>query len=75
MRCFECGLPDPYQGRGDGIGSCDCPRCEDCGWAPGVCNCDEDDGPDWPDDVTCGPDCTCIAYRPTVDADVKDGIL
>jgi hypothetical protein len=28
--CVECGLPDPYHGDGDGIGSCDCPRC-DCG--------------------------------------------
>jgi len=26
--CVECGLPD--DGYGDGIGSCDCPRC-DCG--------------------------------------------
>jgi len=26
--CVECGLPD--DGWGDGIGSCDCPRC-DCG--------------------------------------------
>lgn len=25
--CVECGLPDPYDGQGDGIGSCECPRC------------------------------------------------
>lgn len=31
MRCPECLLPDPYNGQGDGIGSCDCPRCERCG--------------------------------------------
>lgn len=39
-RCFECDLPDPHNGQGDGIGSCMCPRCESCGWAPGVCDCD-----------------------------------
>ena len=32
MICDVCGLPDPYRGQGDGIGSCDCPRC-DCGAA------------------------------------------
>lgn len=26
--CDVCGLPDPYNGGGDGIGSCDCPRCD-----------------------------------------------
>lgn len=31
MRCPECLLPDPYGGEGDGIGSCDCHRCERCG--------------------------------------------
>lgn len=41
-RCFECGMPDPYNGHGDGIGSCMCPRCDQCGWAPGVCNCSDD---------------------------------
>lgn len=51
-RCFECGLPDPYDGAGDGIGSCECLRCEDCGGPPGVCNCSDDyPHPDWPDDV------------------------
>lgn len=42
-QCFDCGLPDPYDGAGDGIGSCDCRRCEVCGWAPGVCSCEEYD--------------------------------
>jgi hypothetical protein len=23
-RCGDCGLPDPYNGDGDGIGSCRC---------------------------------------------------
>ncbi|EEP73524.1 hypothetical protein MCAG_03851 [Micromonospora sp. ATCC 39149] len=61
MTCDICGLPDPYQGQGDGIGSCDCPRCE-CGTPRGsyLCTCDpddpdagwDDDGQPWPDDVT-----------------------
>lgn len=42
MRCLECGLPDPYDGWGDGIGSCECPRCEYCGAPPG-CDCSDDD--------------------------------
>jgi hypothetical protein len=29
--CPECNLVDPYNGDGDGIGSCDCPRMECCG--------------------------------------------
>ena len=49
FRCFECGLPDPYNGGGDGIGSCECPRCEYCGWPPGVCNCSDDDY-GWPEE-------------------------
>jgi hypothetical protein len=28
MECDVCGLPDLYIGGGDGIGSCDCPRCD-----------------------------------------------
>ena len=43
MRCLSCGLPDPYRGQGDGIGSCECPRCEYCGADPLVCECGEDD--------------------------------
>ncbi|MBM7788877.1 hypothetical protein [Tenggerimyces flavus] len=50
--CDVCGLPDPYNGSGDGIGSCDCPRCE-CGEAhfSSLCSCptgDEIEG--WEDD-------------------------
>lgn len=49
--CMDCGLPDPYHGAGDGIGSCDCCRCEYCAGPPGLCSCEEDDLPPWPDDV------------------------
>lgn len=48
--CDVCGLPDPYRGNGDGIGSCDCPRCEG-GEAPAhscFCDCPDDDY--WRDD-------------------------
>lgn len=37
--CLLCGLPDPYDGQGDGIGSCDCSRCDDCGAGPEQCEC------------------------------------
>lgn len=39
--CDVCGLPDLHRGQGDGIGSCDCPRC-DCGAARSstFCSCD-----------------------------------
>jgi hypothetical protein len=43
-QCDVCMLPDPYNGQGDGIGSCDCPRC-DCGtplWSA-LCTCPPDD--------------------------------
>ena len=42
MTCDVCNLPDPYHGQGDGIGSCDCPRCE-CGAAhfSQFCTCDD----------------------------------
>lgn len=39
VRCFDCGLPDYYAGQGDGIGSCDCPRCDECGAGPLECDC------------------------------------
>lgn len=42
-RCFDCGLPDPYNGAGDGIGSCECSRCEWCAGPPGICHCEADD--------------------------------
>ena len=45
FECRQCGLPDSYDGDGDGIGSCDCSRCEDCGMPPLTCHCDEDDSP------------------------------
>ena len=47
MVCDVCGLPDPHNGEGDGIGSCDCPRC-DCGTAAQsqFCQCPDDDGYD-----------------------------
>ena len=44
--CDVCGLPDRYNGRGDGIGSCDCPRCEGgCGVAAwsALCSCPPED--------------------------------
>lgn len=50
MTCDVCGLPDNYRGQGDGIGSCDCPRCE-CGsarWSV-FCDCEPDDDPGWGD--------------------------
>lgn len=42
MTCFRCGLPDPYRGQGDGIGSCDCPRCHCCEAGPDECDCGRD---------------------------------
>lgn len=53
MRCDVCGLPDLHNGCGDGIGSCDCPRCE-CGVAESsaLCTCPPEGELDqWPDDV------------------------
>lgn len=45
MPCDVCGLPDPYNGQGDGIGSCDCPRCDGCDAAAGseFCACPDFD--------------------------------
>lgn len=56
MTCDVCGLYDTYRGRGDGIGSCDCARC-DCGAARGsyLCDCPPDDPDDWFDDDVAGP--------------------
>jgi len=46
--CDVCGLPDPYRGAGDGIGSCDCPRCDGGEAAAHSCFCDcPDDDPYW----------------------------
>lgn len=49
MRCDVCLLPDPYNGGGDGIGSCDCPRC-DCGMSTNsaLCGCPPDEDDQWP---------------------------
>jgi hypothetical protein len=51
MECDLCGLPDPYFGDGDGIGSCGCPRCA-CGAAADsvFCQCPPEDVPGWPED-------------------------
>ena len=51
-RCDVCNLPDLHHGYGDGIGSCDCPRCE-CGvaeWSD-LCTCPPEDDEFWPDSV------------------------
>jgi hypothetical protein len=51
--CIDCGLPDGGDGRGDGLGSCDCPpACRRCRVRPGEdCVCDDrdesDDEEDW----------------------------
>lgn len=47
-RCLDCGLPDLHNGDGDGIGSCECPRCYSCGAPPEGCGCSWAE--DWPDD-------------------------
>lgn len=44
--CLSCQLSDPYHGDGDGIGSCDCIRCDCCGAGPQLCDC----GKDWDGD-------------------------
>lgn len=51
--CLQCGLPDLYDGDGDGYGSCACLPCEDCGAPPLTCDCRFDNGdfPDRPDGV------------------------
>lgn len=46
-RCWDCRLVDPYNGQGDGIGSCECARCEHCGGRPLRCDCGHVE--DWPD--------------------------
>ena len=42
MICQRCDLPDSYRGQGDGIGSCECSRCDCCGAAPLECECERD---------------------------------
>lgn len=63
MECFSCGLPDPYDGDGDGIGSCECPRCDECGAEPLGCRCAVDD-----DEVY-------LWHRPVVDVKPAGGVL
>ena len=43
--CDVCGLPDPYDGGGDGIGSCGCPRCDggEAAASSVLCTCPPDD--------------------------------
>lgn len=46
--CAVCNLPDWHNGEGDGIGSCECPRCEWCAGPPLMCDCGDDyPHPDW----------------------------
>lgn len=66
MDCPDCMLPDSYAGHGDGIGSCDCPRCQCCGTGPMDCDCGRDwdefyDDPDEPYDPLCND--TACAWR------------
>lgn len=52
--CMNCYLPDPYRGRGDGIGSCECPRCQTCAAGPEECDCST---ACWCGDEVCVGDC------------------
>jgi hypothetical protein len=83
VTCDVCGLPDSYRGQGDGIGSCDCPRC-DCGSARGsdFCTCEPDycvliggDGehcPCWQEGGTC---CGCGMAEPDDDEPWPDDVI
>lgn len=71
--CWCCGLP--MSGLGDGIGSCDCHRCQCClvHHCPDVDDCPaEDDGGEdrWDED---GYD--DVPSRPTLTLHVQGGIL
>lgn len=64
MNCQRCGLPDIHAGAGDGIGSCDCARCDCCGAGPDDCECRRDhdpiyDDPDGPFDPLCNDE-ACV---------------
>lgn len=73
MYCPRCQLPDLYHGQGDGIGTCDCPRCSCCHAGPDGCSCrqDWDCDEDWDgdeaepiDDYLCNdPTCPTRAAR------------
>jgi hypothetical protein len=45
MTCDVCGLPDLYDGQGDGIGSCECSRCDggEAALTSAFCTCPEDE--------------------------------
>ena len=47
IECDVCGLPDLYGGQGDGIGSCDCPRCDggEAAESSVLCICPPDEDP------------------------------
>lgn len=59
MTCRECGLPDLHCGQGDGIGSCECRRCDCCGGGPNDdCNC-RYEWPEHDEDDSAGADPLC----------------
>ena len=45
LDCDVCGLPDLYGGQGDGIGSCECSRCDggEAADSSVLCICTPDD--------------------------------
>ena len=65
--CWRCGLPDWDGGQGDGVRTCSCPRCKDCGGPPLVCDCALDT---WWDD-----DGDWYGGRPVTDARPSGGVL
>jgi hypothetical protein len=72
MTCQRCGLPDNYGGQGDGIGSCECSRCECCAGAPYECECGREfdplyDDPDEPYDYLCNDE-SCPWRRARVES-------
>lgn len=70
--CDVCGLPDLHGGQGDGIGSCDCPRC-DCGTARGSSFCSCDSACSYCLSKTCSGDCDeAYADEPDDDAGHAD---
>lgn len=75
MTCPRCGLPDQYNGQGDGIGSCDCSRCDCCGAGPDECDCRRDfdqydDDPGEPLDPWCN-DTACDYRQARIDRKAK----
>lgn len=77
--CQRCQLPDLHHGDGDGIGSCDCSRCDCCGAAPYDCECSRDfdemyDDPDEPWDYLCN-DSACVWLQARLKAKAEAGEL